>query len=511
MPSIQAFDPMAKVYRISGNQVFSDGRLPSNTGTWSFSVWSPCRVEEWWAMVRSDRTVAFPSQEGTAVEPPSQSGNPLPTAWADSTTAFKGLVGHASPNEVGQAEFNGLSYVNFSGSVWRFIAPTGTHYLSSSGSYLGTNSGGDVSGYPKLRTWPLGCWRPFDQGSAFNTPLPPSPKLVANSAQIVQRVLGDISQINMVSNLVAGQVDYTGEPTYYAQPTDPQYVLDCTGFSGNCSIDGATIAVPAGAKPEGGSDAHINVVYGGYEYDLWQVANVPAGGGILQFGWGGKAWLGGDGTAEEEGGQVGHGSASHFAGLAGRVREEELEAGRINHALNVVINCGASHPDPNDPAKLIPDYVYPARAGDRMCSTVGLSDANAPPMGARLHLNLSEADINALPISAWKKTLLVAMANYGMFFGDTGSSYLFGIEAESSVQYTSLGAADRWETFAQANGWDQFDPDGTGPKPIVRVGKLYGEDLDPTKPDPLGDPGHWIERVWSKLEVIDPCVSERTC
>ena len=51
-------------------------------------------------------------------------------------------------------------------------------------------------------------------------------------------------------------------------------------------------------------------------------------------------------------------------------------------------------------------------------------------MGARLQLAMSSAEIDALSVPRWKKTILRAMARYGLFLGDTGGD-AWGIELQS--------------------------------------------------------------------------------
>jgi hypothetical protein len=71
-------------------------------------------------------------------------------------------------------------------------------------------------------------------------------------------------------------------------------------------------------------------------------------------------------------------------------------------------------------------------------------------MGTRFALAMSEAQIEALALPAWKKAILRALANYGGYVGDTGGPG-FGVQFESGSSYTSLGLPDPWVTFAQRN------------------------------------------------------------
>ncbi|WP_433728149.1 hypothetical protein ACQP2Y_14200 [Actinoplanes sp. CA-051413] len=353
--------------------------------------------------------------------------------------------------------------------------------------------------------WPPACWRPFEASSPFNNPIPANPRPIGGSTQrsdaIKGRILGDISARDYPGHISADPRGLGGEPTYYAQPGDPTYVIDCLSYGGNCTIDGMSVRIPAQAAPEGGwsaaagADRHLTVVdqSTGWSYDMWQVrgSGLPAPGGTLQISFGGRSRVVGecspgvpaDGTNCEPTG-VGHGTAAHFAGLAGRVRAEELQAGRINHALNIVIDCDNG------------TFVYPARGKGQTCPNT----VDAPPMGALLQLDMTSQQIDALPVQPWKKVFLRAMAEYGMYFGDTGSQNLFAIEAESGNQYTAFGRPDPWLAYGQAN-WEPYTADGV----TSYVAKLYNR---PGDPDPTLD---WTSAVWSHLRVLDPCVAQRTC
>jgi hypothetical protein len=114
-----------------------------------------------------------------------------------------------------------------------------------------------------------------------------------------------------------------------------------------------------------------------------------------------------------------------------------------------------------------------------------LPDEGAPPMGARLQLAMPAAQIDALPVPEWQRTILRAMSEYGLFLGDTGSDS-WGVAAESGSTYTSFGVDDPLVDFAAANGWR-------------RHGKRY-----------VGDLGSGVD--WARyLRVVAPCVSERSC
>jgi hypothetical protein len=324
-----------------------------------------------------------------------------------------------------------------------------------------------VTGSPRPRDsncgWPAGCWRPYSDSSPFNRPLPPNPHVLGNSAAIVRGIADHPDKVT-VGNSDTGW-DYS-HPVYFSRPGDPEFTLHCYESSwGRCSIEGATVRVPERARPARGDDAHMTIVdrNSGWEYDLYKVRSKPAGGGTLVFRWGGRTRLDGSGTGSAA-------TASGFGNLAGIIRAPELREGEIPHALFMVIECSSGR------------TVFPATGGaGSRCS----NSADAAPMGARFQLDMSGGEIDALHVPGWKKTILRAMARYGMYFGDTGSGG-WGIQMESGATYTSFGLPDALAMFARAAG---------APR--------YGNDY-------VFDIGNGID--WrSRLRVIDPCEARGDC
>ena len=314
---------------------------------------------------------------------------------------------------------------------------------------------------------PDACWRPYSDTSPFNREIPAGAPSLGNSAAIVSRVTGWGTPGHIVAG-EAGTTDDYAHPTYYSSATDPVFTLHCTQSWGTCDIEGARVRIPDAAKPAAGRDAHLTVVdrASGWEYDLYKVSSKPAGGGTLSFAWGGKTRIDGDGLGSDA-------TAARFGNLAGIIRAQELAAGEIRHALFMTINCDSGA------------AVYPALKSGRSCAAIGQSTTNAPPMGARFQLTMTESQINALAVPAWKKTLLRAMARYGMYFGDTGGG-AWGVQAESGQTYTSFGKEDAMVTFAKAAGAPMYN------------GKYIFNVRDGVD--------------WARyLRVVDPCVARGTC
>jgi hypothetical protein len=325
--------------------------------------------------------------------------------------------------------------------------------------------------------WPGGCWRPYSDASPFNQPIPDNPQLLPGSAAIVKRFRG-WNQLSAAWVGTAGTSDDYWHPTYYAQESDPHYTIHCTVYACR-DIEGMQIRIPRAARAAGGSDAHMTVVdqRSDWEYDFWEVRTnpLPSSGGTIAVGGGGRTRIG----SADANGLGSNANAAQWGLLAGIIRAQELESGQINHALTFVTRC-----DNNT-------HVYPARGLGRPCSAVGESNATAPPMGARFQLAMSATAIDALEVPRWKKTILHAMARYGMYLGDTGGGFL---SFESGSTYTSFGYRDAMETFAQQH---------------LGEGGISTSVGDDGKRDYVFDLASGVP--WVRLRVIAPCVTHRIC
>jgi hypothetical protein len=314
------------------------------------------------------------------------------------------------------------------------------------------------------RSWPEACWRPFAESSPFNRPIPAGAPLVANSQAIVERM---VSLYGGPAKMTAGDADTPydySHPLYYPRADDPVFTLHCYETSwGTCPIEGHRIRIPDAARPAGGGDAHMAVIdeASGWEYDLYKVRSKPAGGGTLEFRWGGRTRLDGDGLGSNA-------TAAHFGLSAGIIRAEEMAAGKINHALFMVVKCTSGK-------------VYPALGGGSQCA----DGTDAPAGGMRFQLGYTEAEIEALKVPRWKKTILHALRTYGAYVGDTGGGG-FNFQFESGSTYTSFGASDRLVD------WASTQPGVTPYKGKYVLDLAAGVD-------------------WSRMRVIDPCVSRGGC
>jgi hypothetical protein len=323
---------------------------------------------------------------------------------------------------------------------------------------------GDCTSVFGVGSWPPACWRPFGPNSPFNKTIPDNPRLHPNSSAIVQRM---VSLYGGPGKMTAGDADSVydySHPLYYPKSTDPVFTLHCYETSwGTCPIEGHQIRIPDAARPAGGGDAHLTVIdqASGWEYDLYKVRSKPAGGGTLEFRWGGRTRLDGDGLGSNA-------TAAHFGLSAGIIRAQEMAAGKIDHALFMVVRCTSGK-------------VYPAGGGGAQCA----DPTNAPSGGMRFQLAYSAAEIDALPVPQWKKTILHALRTYGAYIGDTGGGG-FNFQFESGSTYTSFGQSDKLVDWAAGQ-----------PGVALYNGKY------------VFDVASGVN--WSRMRVIDPCVAQGTC
>ena len=322
---------------------------------------------------------------------------------------------------------------------------------------------------------PCASWRPYGPASPFNRRLPASPRLDPNSAAIVAKTLSWGNNANFWGG-TAGSADDWSAAVYYSKRTDPLFEIHCWRYA--CpKIEGRRIHIPQRAEPAHSLDGHMAVVDQAnfLEYDFSRAGPLPRGGGRLEIASGGATAIG---TPEADG-RFGDSTAALLGLLGGMIRPAELEAGEIDHALITGVYCSGGS-------------VWPAGTNTgRLCSSLGIPDADAPKIGQHLYLAISDAEIDALPAPAWRKAILRAYAHYGAFVGDTtGPGGNLGIGAESTQSWLSFGYADPWVTLGQRYGLPSWDAGGA---------LRYLFDARPGV--------DWA----SRLRVLDPCVSQGTC
>ena len=309
--------------------------------------------------------------------------------------------------------------------------------------------------------WPPACWRPYGPSSPFNMPIPGNPTLAPESATIVKY----FKRRHWAFQNEGGKFvihAHGSRPVYWAQSSDPLIKVNCSG--GYPCQPGTKLRIPAGAQPEDEWDEHMTVVEQaeGLEYDFWRTSKPEKGElttsseGSIPIGANSGTGLGG--VAE----------AADLGLLGGLIRAPELEAGKIEHALALVVPCVRS------------SDVYPSPSsggGDTLC---GRGTAG-PHFGNLIQLDMSEAEIAATGAPSWQQTIMKALAKYGAYVVDTSGrrEHEMDLVKEDDQSFTSFGYAGEMSSYVQSHG-------GTD--------QLVGVPIEV-----------------SKLRVINPCVPQGTC
>ena len=256
----------------------------------------------------------------------------------------------------------------------------------------------------------------FDLADWHWNPIPASPVLDANSANIVSgggtgkglAQNGHIVNCVKFGNTLRGPDGLAGATRYtvaaqYAGPPDNW---------GPAFPSGATIPIPAGtqnflAPGDGDRDAHVAIAdpVDNKVYSMW-IAEYNSGSNTWSCGWGGTADLHGDGR-ETIGGSTGSG-LSRYACV---IRVAELEAGVIPHALFFSTDIVQG---PNGGS----NFVYPATKTD------GQNMANATHTikeGQRVQLDPT-LNPDSYGLNQAERAIFVALQTYGAYCGDNGGT-----------------------------------------------------------------------------------------
>lgn len=326
-------------------------------------------------------------------------------------------------------------------------------------------------------------WAPYNSDSPFNKLLPASPIVHPASATVMANfwaMLAADSGSTKPGNLFTKQAttsDYS-HPQWVARSTDPLYTLVTGGDLSNVQF-----RCNPNAQPAGGTDGHMYVITpDGWEYDLYQATinhttHVITAAISYRQRYDGLGIVTPAMVAPPNNHQgLGGTTASYFGQHAGIIRGPEIYAAHfgdpetaINHAIFMVgkalsndtnYGYGTVAPGANGRGGA-GSSIWPAFKGDAIPATWGWADVDLPPMGARLFLDMTAGEINALPAQKWEKAILHALRKYGGYFGDTGGPGL-GFMFESGRQYTLNGRTNPFETVAVALGLTDNQPFGYG-------------------------------------------------
>lgn len=257
---------------------------------------------------------------------------------------------------------------------------------------------------------------PFATTSPWRQPIPASPQIDPNSAEIIAHLL---PEPRMPANLVEFAV-----PIYRVSADTPTHTVTCTQ-GGVCPFAGWPVPIPDGAAPNSGSDHSMVTIDEARDaiFEFWQAANND---GRWSTSWGAVNSLDGSGW-----GGVATGSGA--SRLGGVIRLHEIATGEIPHALALQTNNAC------------PSFRPPALKSD------GESDRpDCLPEGTRLQLDPS-LDLSTLGLTPGELAVATAMQRYGGYIMDQSGaalSVIFELDkdaAPGSLGQTYQDAGFRWD------------------------------------------------------------------
>jgi hypothetical protein len=254
---------------------------------------------------------------------------------------------------------------------------------------------------------------PIFPSSYFNKRVPASATASSSSSTLVSRMIAE----GKPSTLDLNDWQY---PQYNASSRNPQYTVRATNYVG--PQGDRKVRIPARALPAPGADAHMAITdRSSNEYwGFYGVESIDRNAHTIRARGAGTVPLNGNGRFRGE-------SSLNMDTKGGIVTPEELQAGRIDHALMAVITCSTGAVN---------------GAGDtRQCSSMG--KPAGLPNGAHLQLQISNAKLNAFP--AWKRAILRAMRDYGIYVAETGGGFLKADYAPGTA------LATKWQNWLNAH------------------------------------------------------------
>jgi len=291
---------------------------------------------------------------------------------------------------------------------------------------------------PTAPVEPGGPFRFFSPTSFWNEALPADAPLDQSSAAVVGAFAGQIA-----AAYAAKKGEAFINTTSYSVPiytvSDTQATVRVTyeipyGGETNPALEAAWSAVPLlpEAKPAAGTDRHL-VVWQPSTDKLWEFWGLEKTGSGWLAKWGGaiekaSSDSGAYGPGAWPGAQTGWGaSASSLSIAGGLITLEDLEKGRINHALAIAL--------PNVRAGV---YASPAQRSDG-----GSTEPLSLPEGAHLRLDPS-LDLASLHLPRLTLMLAEAAQRYGIFVRD---------QAEEPVFYAQDPTPTGTNPYAGAHGY----------------------------------------------------------
>jgi hypothetical protein len=268
------------------------------------------------------------------------------------------------------------------------------------------------------------AWRPFNDASPWNTPIPASPEIDANSDALVADMAASSPSGSLYINIHQYSI-----PVFWADASTARQPVTVTllageGFGSGGGGGSALVPIPPGAAPAAGTDRHLCIIdkVANTEWGMWDASN---GSGGWTASVAATADLAGIGVRPPKKDNptwwTSHGArACGFPLSAGLITAEEMQKGKIEHALVIAYSHIRSHwyTPPASTAQVTTGQALPSRGV--MCGG---------------HVQLDPAlDVNSLPLSASGKIIARALQEYGAYVGDFAGALVLYADASPDAQ-----------------------------------------------------------------------------
>lgn len=295
--------------------------------------------------------------------------------------------------------------------------------------------------------YPDVCWRPYAANSVWNMQFSDytggsAPSVSSSSSTWMSFYTSNASYLPLQYGFgeTNAASESFGHPMYFSKSTDPTYTITCTESYASSYCPSGSYHIPSYAVPAGGYA--IDYPNAGYDYNDHHFAVLDQTTNIELDCWRGMSKSGGVFTAHScsthsitGNGIHGFETRSGYNLWAGEIREQELIAGIIPHALFLVSPC--TNNGVGSTSSSATYSVYPA---DQNSGTDTLCSGNqGAPYGTWFKLNVTDAQIAALSAPAYKKAVYTALAHYGAYIADNNGNNAFGFQVESDYMYTKAG------------------------------------------------------------------------
>jgi len=307
-----------------------------------------------------------------------------------------------------------------------------------SGGTTGTGGAMSTGGVSAAGGATTAAWRPFSDDSPWNTPVGSNPTIDPNS----QVLIADWETSSPYGEHLDVNIKGYSVPLFYADTTTPTYTVraDVGGFgwSGNNGQNTTgTMPIPDNAAPDPDSDHHLLVIdrLQMKEWGCWNMVKETAGWhaglcatsdlkgtGVRPIAEGNPTWYTSAGAR-----------ACGFPLVAGLIRVDEIQAGRINHALVVAyphIRAG---------------FYTPPASTAQGANGSGAQKDRGIPCGGHIQYDPS-INLDALNLTRSGRIVLQALQEYGAYVGDfSGAMSLYADGSPDAQTYWDSGALGTYE------------------------------------------------------------------